>query len=417
MLRPFRRVALTTVVLLLFSVPALLLSSDPAFAQDIVAVVNDDVITNRDADQRLRLALLLTGQAPTEANAARLRPQVVRALVDEKLQLQEAARLGVEAPEGAVEEEVARLAERNNLSVAQIDTILTRAGVEPATLRQQIRTQIVWSLVARRELLPRAVVSDTQVAQTLSRTGATEYRLAELFLPVYAADQEQRVLQDAQRLREAVAAGADFGALAEQFSTAPSAERRGDLGWLAAEALPQELRRVVQGLGDGDVSQPVRTPEGVYLFLRTGRREVEGDLRVWLRRVDLVAGDSVGGEPIATFVERARNDAPSCPALDTLAAGIEDVRVTSLDDVAPASLPGTLATVAVTQPVGVVSDPVRTAEGTTLVMVCSRTGGADADDRQQVVDQLRMEALDRLASRYLRNLRQDAFIDLRAQPG
>ena len=297
-----------------------LASPSTLHAQAIVAVVNDAVVTDLEVAERLRLALALVGQSPTAANAEQWRPQVLRTLVDERLQVQEARRLGIVVSEEQVDAALGEVASRNGRSADALLEQFRSVGVHGATLRRQLEAQIAWIEVVRRQLAPRAVISDAQVEQPIDRIaqGEREVRLGELFLPIYAPDQEPRVLQDAQRLRQSIQAGADFAGLAQQFSAAPSADRGGDLGWVPISRLPEDLAALIAGLPDGGVSQPIRSPEGVYLFRRLGLRG--------------------GGE------------------------------------------------------VGVVDDATR----------------------EQVERRLRQEAIDRLAARYLRNLRQDAFIELRS---
>lgn len=389
-------------------------------AQQIVAIVNDDVVTDRDVRQRLRLALLATGQQPSEEAAARLRPQVLRSLVDERLQLQEAERLDVTVAEADIDRALDRIAANNDAGRDQLTASLRRAGVDPATLRRQLRGQLAWRQVVQRQLMPRVVVSDVQIAQRLREinAGRPELRLAEIFLPVYDPAEERRVLQDALRLRDAIAGGADFAALARQFSAAPSAQRGGDLGWIPASSVPEELRQLIRGLTDGGVSRPVRTQDGFYLFRRLGvREESRSRLAISLMRLD-IAGARVGGASVAGFAGEIRAQSSSCEQLGEVAGGVEGVTVERLDGVSPERLEGQVATVALTQAVGVLSEPLRTADGTTaLVMVCGREGGAGPEQRARVEERLRGEALERLATRYLRNLRRDAFIEFRLEQG
>lgn len=290
-----------------------------ARAQAIVAVVNDAVVTDLEVEERLRLAFLLTGQPATDANAQQLRPQVIRALVDERLQVQEARRLGIVVADEAVDRALAEIADRTNASIEALLANFNRAGVHETTLRRQLEAQLAWIEVVRRQLAPRAVVSDAQLEQTLDRIaeGERQVRLGELFLPVYSPDQEQRVFQDAARLRQSVLNGADFAGLAQQFSASPSADRGGDLGWVPISRLPPELAELIAGLPQGGLTEPIRGPEGIFVFRLVGERG--------------------GGE----------------------------------------------------------------------------RGEVDEATREQVQQRLRQEAIDRLAARYLRNLRQDAFIDLR----
>jgi len=132
---------------------------------------------------------------------------------------------------------------------------------------------------------------------------------------------------------------------------------------------------------------------------------------------DFRAMGQVFHEAAQDFAATARAEAASCAELEGLAAGTAGLRARAQTDVDVNSLDEPLATAALVQPIGVVGEPLRTAEGTTaLVMVCARTG-ASAEDREAVVERLRSEQLERLASRYLRNLRQEAFIDVRAAQG
>ena len=132
----------------------------PAQAQRIVAIVNDDAVTDRDVRQRLNLALFATGQRPSEEAAARLRPQVLRSLIDERLQLQEAERLGITVAEADIDATLDRIAANNNASREQLLASIERADVDPGTFERQIRAQLAWRQVAQRRLLPRVVVSD-----------------------------------------------------------------------------------------------------------------------------------------------------------------------------------------------------------------------------------------------------------------
>ena len=392
----------------------------PAQAQRIVAIVNDDAVTDRDVRQRLNLALFATGQRPSEEAAARLRPQVLRSLIDERLQLQEAERLGITVAEADIDAALDRIAANNNASREQLLASIERADVDPGTFERQIRAQLAWRQVAQRRLLPRVVVSDVQIAQRLEEinAGQPEFRLAEIFLPIYDPADEQRVLRDAVRLREAIAGGAEFGALARQFSAAPSAERGGELGWIPASSVPEQLQQLIRQLPDGGVSRPVRTQDGAYLFRRLGVREAdESRLAISLLRLE-IAGDRVDGQSVASFAAEARAQSANCQELSEVARGVDGLAIERLDGVTPDQLAGRIATVALTQPLGVLSEPLRTAGGgTALVMVCGRDGGAGPEQRAQVEERLRAEALEQLATRYLRNLRRDAFIEMRLEQG
>jgi len=120
---------------------ALIITATPAFAQtgeSVAAVVNDQPISTFDVRQRTMLLMATTGVQPTQETVARLQEQALRSLIDEKLQLQEAARFEVEVDDEEINNALARLARQNNVSLQDIELDLRNAGIDPTTLRNQI---------------------------------------------------------------------------------------------------------------------------------------------------------------------------------------------------------------------------------------------------------------------------------------
>jgi peptidyl-prolyl cis-trans isomerase SurA len=242
----------------------------------IVAVVNSEAITSQDLADRIRLSIASSGLPDTADTQRRLAPQVLRGLIDERLQLQEARRLRLRAADAEVERALAAVAERNRLDVPGLERALRGMGVDPAVYRQQIAAQIAWSKVVERELRPRVVVGREQVEQELAAgEGANEeLLLSEILLPVYGPDQEASVLAEAEGLLQSLRGDTDFAALARQISAAPSAGEGGDLGWVRLANLRPEFRAPLATLAKGRVSAPIRSPQGVHLLLVRDRRAV-----------------------------------------------------------------------------------------------------------------------------------------------
>jgi peptidyl-prolyl cis-trans isomerase SurA len=243
----------------------------------IAAVVNDDVITIQDLADRLDLALVTSG-LPNQPEARRsLAPQVLRGVIDEKLQLQEAKRLGLDVSEGDIDQAIDTIAQRNKTTRADLVRYLETHNIKPSALRTQLRAQIAWIKVIAREVRPRIVVTQEQIDLALKRRGGaasgdTELLLAEILLPVYDRNQEPSVLEDARRLVSTIREGGDFAALARQVSVAASAEEGGDLGWVQAAAVLPDLRGRVMNLEPGQVSDPIASPAGVHIFQLRDRR-------------------------------------------------------------------------------------------------------------------------------------------------
>jgi peptidyl-prolyl cis-trans isomerase SurA len=282
---PLLRLVIHGAVALLLALAGPTGAATPALAQQapqrIAAVVNDDIVTVQDLADRLDLALATSGLPNQPETRRSLAPQVLRGVIDEKLQLQEAERLGLEVSEADIDQAMDTIAARNKTTRADLMRYLTEQNINPRTLRSQLKAQIAWIKVIAREVRPRIVVTQEQIDLALRRGGAgsgdAELQLSEILLPVYDRAQEDTVLDDARRLVATIRDGGDFAALARQVSVAASAENGGDLGWVLASAVLPDLRDKIVALQPGQVSDPVVSPAGVHIFQLRDRRSRAAD--------------------------------------------------------------------------------------------------------------------------------------------
>ena len=224
----------------------------------------------------MTLALATSGLPNDPATRQRLAPQVLRGFVDEKLQLQEAARLGLAVTDVEVDQAMETIAQRNKTNRVDLTRYLLQQNLSPDSLRDQLRAQIAWIKIINREIRPRIVVTQEQIDLAIKRNGGAsgdpELLLSELLLPVYDRAQEASVLSDAAGLVTTLRGGADFAALATQVSAATSAENGGDLGWVRTAAITPELRAQIETLKTDEISDPIVSPAGVHIFLVRDRR-------------------------------------------------------------------------------------------------------------------------------------------------
>ena len=248
-----------------------------AGAGRIAAVVNDDVITTQDLIERINLGIATSGLPNDEATRQRLAPQVLRGFIDEKLQLQEAERLGTEVTEAEIDQAVETIAQRNRTTAADLTRYLAQVGLSPRALRAQLKAQIAWIKVVGREVRPKIVVTQDQIDLAIRRGAAAsdgrELQLSEILLPVYDRAQEDTVLNDARGLVTTLRGGASFAALARQVSAAGSAENGGDLGWVPVSAIIPDLRDQISALAVGQVSDPIVSAAGVHIFQVRDQRQ------------------------------------------------------------------------------------------------------------------------------------------------
>jgi len=249
-------------------------------AQDsirIAAVVNDDVISERDLNVRVRMVISSSRLQDSPETRARLGPQVLRGLIDERLKLQEAGRLGIKVPANDVTQQIKTIADENKMSLENFEAALAQSGITIDSLRTQITAELSWLRVIQRRLRPQVTISDDQIDEAMAEIKANanqpEYLLAEIFLAVDSPTQEAEVKQNADRLIDQIHQGAGFSAVARQFSQSSTAAGGGDLGWVHQGQLDRALDAVLPTLKKGDVSAPIRSLGGFHiLYLRDQRQ-------------------------------------------------------------------------------------------------------------------------------------------------
>src|SRR6516165_6073125 len=129
----------------------------------IAAVVNDEVISVGDLQSRLKMVMLSSNFPDSQETRQRIASQVLRTIVDEKLQMQEAKRQNVTATEGEIKKAISQIAKQNNLQPDQLDAALKAHGIDRASLVDQLTASIVWAKLVRRLVSQTNVVSEDEI--------------------------------------------------------------------------------------------------------------------------------------------------------------------------------------------------------------------------------------------------------------
>jgi peptidyl-prolyl cis-trans isomerase SurA len=388
----------------------------------IAAVVNDEVISAYDLNQRI-LMVMVTGRIPnSDENRRRLTEQVLRNMIDEQLQLQEAKRLNIRVSDEEIAKLLAKLNAQNKLPPGTIESVLTRAGVDINTLKGKLRADEAWTKLIRERLQQQIFISDEEVDEELKRLQAVQHlprlRVAEIFLPVDNPDTEKQVYELANRLMQQIRAGADFAALAREFSQSASAAVGGDLGWVTKGQLAPEVDRVLADTGERQVAGPVQTLAGYYILLVIDRvvPSAQGN-NVLLDYTQLVLPIAQGGDgrPEDQLAQQIRAEVQSCDDLRAVAARTDAAKSGNINGAKLADLPAAFRDRLGELEVGDTTEPLRTADGVFIATLCARTGdGAGTlPTRAQIQNRLGNDRFNLLIQRYMRDLRQTAFVDIR----
>lgn len=388
----------------------------------IVGVVNDEAISQRDLDARMRLAFLDTGLPDTPETRQRLQPQVLRLLIDERLQLDEAKKNNLVVTDEEVDKEFARLAQQNKSTPEAFEAKLKSAGVVVAALREQMRASLAWQKVVFRRIRPTIEISDDEIDSRLQRimanVGKPEYLLTEIYISVDSPKNEPDAHRLADRLVEEIAHGANFAAIAQQFSQSATAASGGDLGWVQQGQLEPVLDRALQNLPVGKLSVPLRAAGGYYIFLVRDQRLVTagdpGDIQVAVGQLVVPLNKTADPQEQAAALKKQTEAAHGCEALEAVGRNYPGAAVRSQPLTRLGGLPAEFAKLLGRLGVGVASDPLQTDAGMMVLMVCERKiPDGSAPPRDQVANMVGGERLDMLQRRKMRDLRRAATIDIR----
>jgi peptidyl-prolyl cis-trans isomerase SurA len=396
----------------------------PTFDTRIAAVVNDDVITLGDLNSRLRMVMVSSNLPDTPEMEKRLEPQVLRTLVDEKLKMQAAKKQNIVATKAELKKALTQVEAQNHMQPGQLIAFLKSHGIERSALYDQLDSSIVWAKLVRQLAQQTSPVTDEEIDHEMKRlqehASDPESRVAEIFLAVDTPSQDSQVHDLAERLIDQMRRGARFSAIAQQFSQSPTAAVGGDLGWVRPQQLPSKLAKAVAQMHPGELSQPIRTPAGYYLLLildrRTGSLGSEADTTIDIVQVVFPLPPQSSPAARAAAVAQAESvkaAAASCP--DMLKIGKERAPQLSsegklrLTQIAPA-----MRKIVMSLPIGQPSEPIVQRNGVGVIMVCQRNvPGTTLPTRTQVYDMLMRQRLDIVARRYMRDLREAAFVDVR----
>lgn len=399
----------------------------PAHAQTgIAAIVNDDVISHRDLKERTDLVIATSNLEDRPEVRQRIAREVLRSLVNEHLRRQEARRLGIRVTPEDLDGGLSRVARQLGIGANALPGFLSARGINPQTLIDQIEADIGWVKTIRARMNNELRVSTEDIDDTIARieaeVGTPEYRVAEILLPVDSRTTGDEALQFAERLLDQLRSGARFAVLARNFSQSASAPVGGDLGWVRAGELGPEIDAVITKLEPNEVSSPIRSPAGYHLLLMIDRRKARGfetpAVRVTLHQLYIPLSSRPTDDEIATqtaLARTTRDAAQSCDDFDALGKELGSPLSGKIGTVELNDLPPHLRDQVRPLAVGQATEPIPSGNAIVVLMVCGRDAPTVADEqkRRRVESMLRNQRLAAASRRYLRDLRRDAFVDVR----
>ncbi|QJU60661.1 peptidylprolyl isomerase [Sphingomonas sp. AP4-R1] len=404
---------------------ALLGHNDPS-VRKATAIVNGTIITDTDVDQRLGLVLAASPQTISTEERQRLRLQVLSNLIDEALEIQEAAANKITIDKAEIEQTYRRVGGQFKKSPADFGVFLKEKGSSEASMKRQIEGEVAWRRLLGRQVEPFVSVSDEEVKQVIDRLknskGAAEYHVGEIYLQAPIGTEAQ-VRANADRIVQQIRQGGSFVAYAHEYSEASTKAVGGDLGWVRAEQLPDSLAAAVEQMPTSSVSDPIGVPGGISIIALIDKRQVltvdPRDTVLALKQVSIHVDPNASKEqaqPKVTAFGDALKQLKGCGDVAALAAKVGG-EVIDNDNLRVRELPPQLQEVMLNLRVGEATPPFGSSQDGIIraLVVCGRDEPQDATlpTFEQVQSQMEEQRVNLRARRYLRDLRRDAVIDYR----
>ncbi len=397
----------------------------------IVAVVNDEVITQNDLTERVSLVVRQLqrqgGQLPTNDVLSR---QILERMINDLLQVQLAKETAIKVDDATLDKTIERIAAENNLGMAEFRAALDKDGVRFPRFREDIRNEILLSRLREREVENTIVVTDAEVETELAReahesSSDSEFRLSHVLVlvpPQASAEQIEQRRRRAMLALSELRRGANFAQVAATYSDAPDALQGGNLGWRPSARLPSLFLETLEKLKPDEVSDIMRSPNGfhiVKLLEKRGKAAAAGVQQTHVRHILLRARDGLSEnearERLLRLRERVAGGADFAELAKTNSEDASASKGGELGWVAPGDTVPEFERVMNALKDKEVSQPVQTPFGWHLVQVLERRSDELSGDRKKLAARqaIRARKADEAYQDWLRQSRDRAFVENR----
>ena len=393
----------------------------------VVAVINGQAITNIDIENRLNYLLDSTGLAITQQNEAQLRDDVLQMLIDDKLKFIEAKKLApslIPAGNEQARDMVDNAYKTDGKSSGQT---LREKGLERQTIEEKIAADLIWTTLVKEQYKNQFDNAEKLANQALNRLKADlsqpQVRLSEIVLAPTRERPTSDNLDIALQMIEAIENGADFAAIARQYSASGSANDGGRLGWIVTKTLPESFSEAIDKAPSGAILPPINQDGIIYILRKEGVRAKglvdPSQAKITLARALLPLTENASSSDqllAAGEIAKATENASSCAEIDTINTKFGSGQPSYVRDLELGSITPNLRSIIEKLEIGSVSEPLNFAEGMVVFMICERKmPELDLPSLEELEKNELNKIFSVISNRYLLRLRRAATIDNRVK--
>ena len=407
-------------------------SRQPVVLDRIVAIVNDEAITARELEERVKLAMKqLAQQGTPPPPKAVIERQLLERMIGDRVQVQFAKETGLRVDDAELERAIARIAEQNKITMDTLRATLERDGLPYSRFREDIRAEIVMSRLREREVENKIVVTESEIDNLLASEredgSSEELNLSHILVVVPENASPEQVQARRARAEEALAQvkkGVDFRQVAASFSEAPDALQGGAMGWRPGDRLPTIFYDALKTMKPGDVSGVLRSANGFHIVRLNERRGSQPTAaasvqqtraRHILIKTNELVSETEARNRLRILKERLENKADFAELARVHSEDASATRGGELGWIMPGDTVPEFERVMNQLKPGEISEPVRTPFGLHLIQVLERGNQDVTKERRRLAARqtLRARKSDEAYQEWVRQLRDRALIEMR----
>lgn len=399
----------------------------------IVAIVDQSVITEFELENRINTVTAQLKKQGVELPPENiLRKQILERLISDALQLQFAAQSGVKVDDSQLDKTIQRIAEQNQMTVAEFTAALSAEGISMRKFRADMRNEITIARLRDREVESRVNVTESEIdnyltTQASSEENRDEYEISHILIRTPEEGSPEEIQKAKAKIEEAIQAlqqGEGFGKVSASFSDAPNALEGGNLGWKAATQLPTLFLDALKNMQVGDISPALRSPNGFHILKLTNKRGGNSPLvieqthaRHILIKLSEVVSEAEGKQKMDAIKERLDNG----EKFEVLARQYSEDGTASnggdLNWLNPGDTVPQFEKAMNELAIGQISEPVRSPFGWHIIQVLERRKQDMSKEaaRLKARQEIRARKADEAYQDWLRELRDRAFVELKLE--
>ncbi|RPH08162.1 MAG: hypothetical protein CBD54_002020 [Alphaproteobacteria bacterium TMED194] len=386
---------------------------------EILAKINNRIITNIDLEYRLNLAIELSN-IPNEIKFRKqIRQQILNLLIDENLKIQEAEKYGIFISSAEVYTEINRLEQRLRLPKDSLIENFRKKNIPEIVIYNQIRGQLLWNKIVAYRIANNISISNKQTEEALQNfiksSGESEYNISEIFISTSSNNLENSSEDKIYSIYNKVNSS-NFTILAQQFSDGALNINN----WYRESVLNPEIVKTIRNLQIGDISKPIKTNSGLHIYLLNDKRKTkkikENETLYNLSQIFFKITDNNVNEiqDIKNKIVNLKKNIKSCYQLEEAIKEEVNSSGGSLGVLSSESLDKRfLEVLRDNLQVGQLSKAIITTEGVHSIMLCEKAKSINIDEiRKNIEQKLRIEKINNAANLLLNSIRQRALIEI-----